>query len=477
MSSTNFPIGLFDGVNNDYNPVTFDGSTGTAGKLGARVDFGSGTNFAHIGASGIPSSSFIQKYWTIDSTTLQINGKLRFFYNNDDAFNTESEIIKIGRWNPVQEGTPGNWTFPFNPNNYDHTSNYFETTANYAFADFRGDWAFGSENYFRRLFFSRKNGNWNDDQTWTYNSTHTGQIFGTGMWPNFPNDSVTIGGGSNGVGNHIVVLNVDLPFAIATNVGITVGTGASNTGTLDFGTNTLNGNRFVLRELSTLIIGSTAGISTLGNATGNLQTTDTRTYSTTGKYHYRGLANQVTGNGLPNSVNTLIADNQGAINDNTVTLGNSVDVSDSLIVRAGRFDIGSTYNLNTTSLAAHFRIYPNAYFAMGGTLNMLTGANAYQTYNLEDNSFVEFYGANQIISSLPLNFSQSFIANTGGFGNIITTEVGTKTISSQLLMRNDLINRNSSLLSITGPVNSVRVLGNVTNSASIYNEGIIELGE
>lgn len=474
--SYTFPIGLLDGMDNEYNPVTFDGLTGAAGKLGARVDFGSGTNKAHIAASGIASSSFIQKYWTIDSTTLLINGKLRFFYNDDDIFNTESEIIKIGRWNPVQETTPGNWTFPFNPNNYDHSNNYFETTADFDFADFRGDWAFGSENYFRRLFFSRQNGNWNDENTWTYNSTHTGPIFGTGMWPNFPNDSVTIGGGANGVDNHIVVLNVDLPFSTASNVGIAVGTGINNTGTLDFGINNLNGNRFVLRDLSTIIIGSPDGITTVGNAIGNLRTTEIRNYSMNAKYHFRGLADQVTGNGLPSTVNTLIADNQGIINNNTVSLVASVDVSDSLIVRSGRMDIGNTNNVNTSSLAAHFRVYPDAIFAMGGTLNLLTAANNYQSYNLEDNSYVEFYGVDQTISDLPLTFNQSLVANTGGFGNIITTENGTKLINSALLIRNNLINRNTALLSINGPVNSVRVLGNVINSASIYNEGIIELG-
>ncbi|HRP02968.1 MAG TPA: GEVED domain-containing protein [Candidatus Kapabacteria bacterium] len=475
--SYTFPIGLLDGINNEYNPVTFDGLTGTSGYLGARVDFGTGNNLAHVGASGIPSSSFIQKYWTIDSTTLQINGKLRFYYNDDDIYNTETEITKIGRWNPVKEGTPGSWTFPFSTSNYNYASNYFETTANFNYTGFKGDWAFGSENYYRRLFFSRQSGNWNDENTWTYNSSHIGPIFGTGMWPNFPDDSVTIGGGSNGLNNHIVVLNVDLPFSIANNVGIAVGTSSLNTGTLDFGVNNLNGNRFILRELSTIIIGSLNGITLIGDNSGNLRTTDTRNLSKNAKYHYRGINDQVTGAALPDTVNTLIVDNQGILNDNTLTLLNSSKVSDSLIVKTGRFDIGSLNNVNAASLTAHARVYPNAIIAMGGILNFLTAVNGYQDYNLEDLSYAEFYGNNQIISNLPLNFTQSFITNTGGFANIISTDAGTKYINSQLLMRNNLINRNTALLSINGPVISVRVLESVLNSASIYNEGIIEVGQ
>lgn len=140
-------------------------------------------------------------------------------------------------------------------------------------------------------------------------------------------------------------------------------------------------------------------------------------------------------------------------------------------------DIGTENIVNIGSPTAHFRVSANAIFAKGASLNMLTAANNYQTYNLKDDSHTEFYGNYQIISNLPLTFSQSFISNNGGFGNIITTDKGTKLINSQLLIRNNLINRNLSLLSINGPENSVRVLGIVNNSASIYNEGIIELGQ
>lgn len=466
-----FPIGF----NSDYRPATFDGLTGTPGYLGIRVQEGSLPSLAHIGSSGIPTSSFLKKYWSVDSVKLQINGRLRFFYQDSDVFGTETDMNNIGRWNPVREITPGSWAFPFSPPSIDYTNNYFETTTGFTYTGFSGDWALGSTNYFRRIFFSRQSGNWNDENSWTYNPTHSGPIFGTGMYPSFPTDSAVIGGGVSGVGNHTIILNISSPFSSPTNVGIALGTGTSNTGTLDLGNNILNGNRFTMGALSSLKIGNSNGITLVGSSTGGIQTDLVRNYSNQGLYYYTGNTNQVTGNGLPSQVNSLFIENTGTAPNNNVTLTASVDVSDSVSIKNGRLDIG-LFNLNTTSLSAHFRLYNNATLAIGGNNDMLSAVNNFSTYNLGLNSFVEFYGNNQTISNLPTTFIQDFVSFTSGFGNVITTNSGTKIVASPILIRSNLYNQNSSQLTINSGLNSVRVLGTVENSATITNQGIIEIG-
>ena len=80
---------------------------------------------------------------------------------------------------------------------------------------------------------------------------------------------------------------------------------------------------------SDLKIGSTAGITSSG-ATGSVQTS-TRNFNTAANYTYSGTAAQVTGNGLPATVNNLTIANTGG----TVTPTNSVRTDGTLSVLSG----------------------------------------------------------------------------------------------------------------------------------------------
>jgi hypothetical protein len=93
-------------------------------------------------------------------------------------------------------------------------------------------------------------------------------------------------------------------------------------GTLELGSNAIaNGNIFTLASGGTLKIGSTAGIVSSG-ATGNVQTSS-RSFNTGANYTYNGNAGaQVTGNGLPATVNNLTIDNSSG-----VTLSQAVAVN------------------------------------------------------------------------------------------------------------------------------------------------------
>ncbi len=98
---------------------------------------------------------------------------------------------------------------------------------------------------------------------------------------------------------------------------------------------------FTLSAAGTIGLGSPDGISSFG-ATGNIQTTGTRTLSVAGNFIYNGNVNQVTGTGL-SSPNTgfLTVSNSGAAGSNTVTLTNNNTVVDSLNLDNGLFEAGT----------------------------------------------------------------------------------------------------------------------------------------
>ncbi len=81
----------------------------------------------------------------------------------------------------------------------------------------------------------------------------------------------------------------------------------------------INGNTFTLSSGATLGIKSTSGITTAGNASGNIQTT-TRTFSTTANYMYNGSSAQVTGNALSTAANLTINNSAGVTASSDITV-------------------------------------------------------------------------------------------------------------------------------------------------------------
>ena len=153
------------------------------------------------------------------------------------------------------------------------------------------------------------------------------------------------------------------------------GTGTVN-GTLKIGPSALvSGNIFTLASAGNLEIGSTAGI-TASAATGNVQT-GTRNYNTGANYAYTGAAAQVTGDGLPGTVNNLTVNNSGPTN---VTLTNSVSVSGLLTLSSGDFVTGASTITqvggsagNTDVVGLVQRNTPGAAAAYGNPNNELAG--------------------------------------------------------------------------------------------------------
>lgn len=107
-----------------------------------------------------------------------------------------------------------------------------------------------------------------------------------------------------------------------------------------------------------LKLGSPAGISASG-ATGNVQVTGTRNFSTGATYEYNGSAAQVSGNGLPSSVAGLVINNPAGM-----TLSNaSTTVTSQLNLSSGRIKTDITHSLiiaTGATIASGINIYGDA---------------------------------------------------------------------------------------------------------------------
>lgn len=102
---------------------------------------------------------------------------------------------------------------------------------------------------------------------------------------------------------------------------------------------------FTLNSGATLYVGSSMGIASLPDSSGNICVTGTRKYDSAANYFYNGSSAQITGNGLPATVNSLIINNSSG-----VTLTNSIQISDTLKLLSGNLILGNK-NLSMNSLA------------------------------------------------------------------------------------------------------------------------------
>jgi len=461
-----FPIGSYETADH-YTPaeITIE-SVNQAGQVGIRVSPGDVGGFpgGHSHISTSPLAEYLKRYWVIDSIKGDFTSKTRFYYLDNDIYGTETDLNRLGRWRPTFERNNGYWLSVPVPA-VDYTQNFFETQDNYSFNELTGDWTLGNIFAFKRIFYSRQSGNWNDPNSWTYNPSHSGPIFGTGIWPDNTEDSVVIGGGIGANPPHEITLNVN-----ANVMGTALGLGASDIGILNTIVNTLSGNYFTMGELSHLKIGSPNGISALGENTGNILTTQTRVYNSNGIFEYNGPTNQVLGSGLPNTVNTLIINNSGLQGNNIVLFDRNISIQSNLSILQGVMDL-QTYTANNTTASGTMSISPNANLRIGGNNNLLNVVNNYSIYNIDISSNIEFYGGigtTQIISNIPSNLIT-------GLGNVLLTNGGTKIASNPLLINGNLYNYNPSILNVSR-IDALQVRKNVINESKIYNQGVLEIG-
>jgi hypothetical protein len=161
---------------------------------------------------------------------------------------------------------------------------------------------------------------------------------------------------------------------------ITAGATMTVNGTLNTGAYTLSGaGGFTLASGATLGLGDAAGISASG-ATGNIQVSGTRDFNIGANYTYNGAAAQISGDGLPATVNNLTVNNAAG-----VALTSGVTVNGTLALTSGDLTTGA----NTLTLAgttctgaadvvgnvARTSIVHSTAYCFGNPFNTVTFAN------------------------------------------------------------------------------------------------------
>jgi len=464
-----FPVGtLTDGLDKVSIASYLSNASGTTGLMGVKAANGSNPSatFAHLSMNPV-AVDYIGKYWSINNVTTSISGTMTFQYANSDIFGTEALSDKIGQWGNPGEGSSSSWTIQ-QSSSYNHLLNQFTTNTNTNPALLTGDWALAQLNSYKRLFYSRQSGSWNDPNSWTANAAHSGAVFGAGLFPNLIQDSVVIGGGLNGANNHRITLASNTSLIS----GVALGGNSLKTATLSTSTFTLNLQYFEMYPQSTLEIGSQFGItssSTLGNIVTTVNTPGSRSFTPQGFYVYNGNTSQTTGDGLPSNIIGLTINNNSGTLGGVVTLANSTTVSNTFSFVQGTFDLG-TNKLESLSSGTYSQ-YTGTMLRLGGTNSLLNSVNNYATYNLDLNSTIEFYGNSQTISSLPTNL-------TSGLSFVNLTGAGQKFVNAPLLIRKDLnIINNAEFINSVG-VNALNVRGSIKsiNNAKLRNDGQINVG-
>ena len=128
--------------------------------------------------------------------------------------------------------------------------------------------------------------------------------------------------------------------SITNTVNFTVASGSVT----DLATYMITGDgTFTLQSGGGLIMASVNGITSSG-ASGNVQVTGTRSFSTGGDYTYNATAAQVTGNGLPAVIHNLTIDNASG-----VTLSGSTSATHQITLTNGKVTTTSSYELGITN--------------------------------------------------------------------------------------------------------------------------------
>jgi len=176
----------------------------------------------------------------------------------------------------------------------------------------------------RKIYYSIANGPWDSIGTWS--RIGYGQA-PTTTYPKNNLDLVYIGDGKTVT---LDTINPELKGVYVQNTGrLNILAGAYIEPAFD------NKDTLTVEAGGTIGIGDPDGITEVADA-GNVRNT-TRIYSSLAIYIYNGTTNQVTGNGLPNQVSSLIINNTGLI-DSTITLTRSVEIKDSLVINRGKLN-------------------------------------------------------------------------------------------------------------------------------------------
>ena len=156
-------------------------------------------------------------------------------------------------------------------------------------------------------------------------------------------------------------INAGASITLDRNVGIASGFIGTINGTLNTGSNVVSDSgTFTLASGATLGIGSADGITSSG-ATGNIQTT-TRTFNTGANYTYNGASAQVTGSGLPDTVNNLTINNSAGVSlSGPTTINGTLTLTNGLLtLGANNLTMGTAASVSGTPGASNMVVAEGA---------------------------------------------------------------------------------------------------------------------
>jgi len=290
----------------------------------------------------------------------------------------------------------------------------------------------------------------------------------------------------NGTGIQSITTTGTGTISVASSGNLTVVSGS----TVNLGTSVITGlGTFTVASGATFRTGNTGGIAASG-ATGSIQTT-TRSFNTAANYVYNGTANQLTGTGLPATVNTLTINNTGASSNNVVTLTAITAITataGSLTLTAGRLDLNARQLTipsggNVVATGGDFTATAGPLFFLGsgtttGTMNIPTTTLA---------GTVTFNTGANIVTSLQINASGAVqVAPTYGAASTLIYNSGTTynrfnewtVATSGAGYPNNIALLNNTTLNVVNGVNQYRrAAGNLTvNTGSTFSVADLTIG-
>ncbi|MEN9640316.1 MAG: hypothetical protein RLZZ262_2185, partial [Bacteroidota bacterium] len=194
-------------------------------------------------------------------------------------------------------------------------------------------------------------------------------------------------------------LQLQTNAALGSNATMSVTSGSA----IDFQTYVLTGPSFVLSNGGNLITANVNGITSLGNASGSVQTTTTRTFNASCNYTYNGTSAQVTGNGVPATANYLGISNTAGV---SLTSSLTLNAPGGLLFNSGTLSLGNNNltlgaGVGVTGAGSSNYVVTNGTGRLGHTV--ATGSGTY-TYPLGDLTGTAEY------SPVSLNFSANSIS-------------------------------------------------------------------
>jgi hypothetical protein len=209
------------------------------------------------------------------------------------------------------------------------------------------------------------------------------------------------------------------------------------------GTTLTGGGTFTLSSGATLGITSPNGITTVGTASGNIQTTGGRSFNAGANYTYNGSGAQNTGTGFPNNLtgNLTINNTGGTV---TLSAGRTIANGGDIFLNSGTFAAGTNLTMASTSTINR---------SEGSMTGNPQGAGVYN---------VVYTGNNKTTGSELNGSGLNNISVNVSSGQIVT-------LGAAVIMDGAMTISSGATLDASGSNFAINIAGNWTNNGGTFN--------